>query len=393
MTEKVYHRDAYCREIITPVSGREYRAGRYHIRCERTIFCPEGGGQPADQGTVSGLPLLALEIDGDDIVHVLGQDPGGGEACLRLDFDRRYDHMQQHTSQHLLSQALVRLFGIATLSFAIGAEHSSIEIDRTVFSEEETKTLEAECMRLVLAGLPVHIFESDDPSTLHLRKPPKVQGRIRVVEIDGFDQSACGGTHLKSSAEIGLLKIVRTERVRANTRLYYAVGYRALRDYQLKHAVALRLQRMITLPLAGIPPQVETLIRERDELRRTLKKAQRREMEKEAAAAPAGKDSLVVREFSGLDPVDLRSFATALIQGGKNVLAFQRSEPAHVIIGRSRGEFDLRRISSRVFALLNGNGGGSANLVEGRASDFSRMAEVISLLQASFAETDQTPDA
>lgn len=410
MTEKVYHLDSYLQEITTRITGKEFRAGHYYLRFERTVFCPEGGGQPADQGMVNGLPLLSLEAEGDDIIHVLGQDPGDGEARLRIDFARRYDHMQQHTAQHLLSQVLVRSFKAATLSFAIGPEHSSIEIDRPEFGAEETRELEAECARLIFSRLPVKVFASEDVSSLRLRKAPKVQGRIRVVEIEGFDQSACGGTHLGNCAEIGFLKIVRSERVRANIRLYYAAGYRALRDYQLKHDVAQRLQRAITQPLAEIPLQVEALLKDRDELRRALKKARRREMELAIAEATAGSGGLVVREFSGLDPADLRFFAGALAQQGKHVLAYQRSHPAlkavpprsdavpdegalkvpdeggYVVIGRGRGDRDLRMLSARVFALLQGKGGGSANMIEGRGSDFAKIAEVAALLGDSLSE-------
>ena len=383
MTEKVYHSDPYCREVTSRITGREFHDGRYYLRFERTVFCPEGGGQPADQGTVNGLPLLALEAEGDDVIHVLGQDPGEGDARLGIDFARRYDHMQQHTAQHLLSQVLVRSFNAATLSFAIGPEHSSIEIDRPEFAAEEIGALEVECARLIFARLPVTVFTSEDVSSLHLRKPPKVQGRIRVVEIEGFDQSACGGTHLANIAEIGLLKIVRSERVRANVRLYYAAGYRALRDYQLKHDVVQRLQRAITQPLPEIPCEVEALLKDRDELRRSLKKARRREMELAIAEAAAGGGGLAVREFSGLDPADLRFFAGALIQQGRHVLAYQRSQPAYVVIGRGRGDCDLRSLSARIFALLQGKGGGSANLIEGRGGDFSKVAEVVALLDAS----------
>ena len=159
MTEKVYQRDPYLQELTAKITRSEPRDGRWAVRLERTIFCPEGGGQPADAGTINDLPLLALENDGDEIVHVLDQGPGSGEARLQLDFARRYDHMQQHTAQHLLSQVLVRDFNAATLSFAIGPEHSSIEIGRPAFSEEEVRALEAECARLAFAALPVRVFE------------------------------------------------------------------------------------------------------------------------------------------------------------------------------------------------------------------------------------------
>jgi alanyl-tRNA synthetase len=399
MTEKIYQDDSYCREAVARITAREEAGGRWRVRCDRTIFCPEGGGQPPDRGTLNGLPLLVLEADGDDVVHVLAADPGAGEARMVLDFERRYDHMQQHTAQHLLSQVLLRDFGAATLSFAIGPEHSSIEIGRPAFGEEEVRSLEDACARLIFADRAVRVFQADDLSGLHLRKPPKVAGRIRVVEIDGVDQSACGGTHLRSSAEIGLLKIVGSERVRANVRLFYAAGARALRDYQLKHEVTQRLQRLVTQPPAAIPAQVENLLKEKDELRRALKKARRREMEREvAAASAAGGPGLVVREFSGLEAAELRFFVTALAKGGRHALAYQQPPPlptaadeggdlpagarGYVVIGRGRGDLDLRRLSARVFELLAGKGGGSAGLVEGRGRDFSRIAEVIALLRA-----------
>jgi alanyl-tRNA synthetase len=326
-----------------------------------------------------------LATAADDIIHMLAQDPGQGEASLQLDFPRRYDNMQQHTAQHLLSQALLNLFNAPTLSFAIGPEHSSIEIGRQELDEKEIRILESECARLIFANLPVRIFESDDIAALHLRKPTKRKGKIRVVEITGLDQSACGGTHLKSSAEIGLLKIIKTDRIRSNVRLYYVAGLRALNDYQQKHEAMLRIQHAITLPWPEIPAQVEKLLAERDNLRRTLKKIQHRQMEKEIAAAVLDPETLVIREFSGMDSVDMRFFAVSLLNRGKQVLVYSQDPPYYIIIGRGQGSFDLGRISTQIFGLLGGKGGGRENLLEGRAQDFSKISEVIALLKASLA--------
>ncbi|MBN2399220.1 MAG: hypothetical protein JXI33_02650 [Candidatus Aminicenantes bacterium] len=388
MTEKIYLSDAYCRESTARILGKEFRDGNFFIRLDRTIFCPAGGGQPADGGTINGQPIMELASEIDDIIHVLGADPGQGEARLQLDFSRRYDHMQQHTAQHLLSQILLKLFSAPTLSFAIGPEHASIEIGRPALDEQEIVLLENECADRIFANLPIHIFESDDSNALHLRKPPKRQGKIRVVEIAGLDQSACGGTHLRSSAEIGLLKIIKTDRVRANVRLYYKSGFRALGDYQLKHEVTQRLQRAITQPLTDIPIQIEMLLKEKDELRRALKKAQRRELEREIVAEVAAGRDLIVREFSAIDAAELRFFATALMKHGRQVLVYSTTPPGHIIIGRGRGVFDLRQIGSAIFALLEGKGGGAENLIEGRGQNFSKIPEIIALLRARLARQD-----
>jgi alanyl-tRNA synthetase len=385
MTEKLYDDDPYRREASARVACREERDGRWRLRLERTIFRPAGGGQPADAGTINGLPLLALEEEGGDVVHVLERDPGAGEAELRLDFARRYDHMQQHSAQHLLSQLLLRRFGAATLSFAIGPEHSSIETGRPAYSDEEVRELEEECARLAWAALPVRVFSSDDPASLSLRKPPKKSGRVRVVEIAGYDRSACGGTHVRSSAELAPLKVLRVERVRANARLYYAAGGRALRDHRLKHDLALRLQRLITQPLSEIPAHLEALQRERDEMRRELRRARRQEMEREAAQAAAGTDTLVSREFAACEPEDLRAFAGAVAAAGRHVLACSRpaagAGAAHVVVARAGGDADLRTLAAPLFALLAGKGGGSAAMLEGRAGDLSRLQEAADLLR------------
>jgi Ser-tRNA(Ala) deacylase AlaX len=367
--------------LETEVVAAGEQGGRPFVVTADTILYPEGGGQPADRGTIAGVEVLDVRRVGGEIRHLLSGRAPSGRVTMELDWTRRFDHMQQHTAQHLLSQVVLNLFAAQTLSFAIGSEHSSIEIDLPALDDDAVKALERECAAAVFAALPVRVFESDDAATLGLRKPPKRQGRVRVVEIGGLDRSACGGTHLRNSAEIGLLKVVRSERVRAHVRLYYAAGWRALRDYQLRHEVTRRLQRLVTLPLAEIPAQVETWQAEKEELRRALKKAQRRALENEVAAAAAGADPLVVREFSGSEAAEMRFFSLELMKRGKHVLAYGAEPPRPVVVGRGRGSGDLRAVSAPFFALLGGRGGGGENLLEGRGSDLSRLDEAVSLLR------------
>lgn len=387
MSEKAYLDDPYLCEFTAAPVSRQCRGGRWFVRLERTIFRPAGGGQPADKGTVNGLPLLELGEEDGGVVHVLGADPGPGPAELRLDFARRYDHMQQHTAQHLLSQVLLRLYGAATLSFAIGPDHASIETGRPAYDEGEVAALEEEFARRAWQALPVRVFASEDASELGLRRAPKVQGRIRVVEIAGFDRSACGGTHVASSAELAPLKILRVERLRGNARLYYVAGGRALRDHRLKHELAQKLQRLVTLPPGEIPGHVAALLAERDGLRREARRLRRLELEREAAAAAAGAEPLVVRELAGADAAELRFFAQAVTAAGRPAVAYSRlgsGGKAHVVAAAA-GDADLRPLAAPFFALLAGKGGGSAALIEGRAGDLARLAEAAALLGAALA--------
>jgi alanyl-tRNA synthetase len=380
MTEKYYQRDSYCQRLEARIVAKEQKEGRWLLRLDRTIFSPEAGGQPADAGTLNEKPVRELAMAGDDILHICDGDPGTGTAVLAIDFNRRYDHMQQHTAQHLLSQVLVRRLAAATLSFAIGAEHSSIEIDRAEISAAEIRACEDDCWQISRENRQVKIFETNDLSSLQLRKPPKVSDLIRVVEISDFDQSACGGTHVRSSAEIGLVKIIRTDSVRGHIRLYYLAGERALRDYQNKQETLQRLQQLITLPLAEMPAGIESLQREKEEWKKGCLRLQRRELEREIAAGAATAEKLLVRELAGCSAADLRFFASELVRQGKSVLAYCRAPQPYVVVACPQG--DLRSIAPRFFELLQGKGGGRPQMIEGRSGDFSRLPEAIALINS-----------
>jgi len=381
MSERLYYADAYCREAMSGIHAKECRRGVWRLMLERTIFYPEGGGQPRDRGTIAGLEVQGLEVEGNDIVHLLPADPGPGMLKLKIDFASRFDFMQQHTAQHLLSQALDRLCGARTLSFAIGEGHSSIEIDRFDMDESELEATENECARIIFENRAVRIYETADVSRLPLRKPPRVSGLIRVVEIADYDWSACGGLHVRSAGELGLVKIVRSDRIRGHVRLYYVAGKRALSDYRLKHSVVSRLQRMVTQPPAEIPAAVDSLRREKEKVEKEWRTLRRREMDREIAAAAAESKDWLVRDLSGVEMSDLKFFALALMEKGKNVLAYAREPHPYLIIARGKGNTDLRKMAADIFAVLGGRGGGKEKIIEGRPADFSRLPDVLAMLE------------
>lgn len=381
MTEKIFHQDAYRTELEAIVRKKEFQDGCFRIYLDRTIFSPEGGGQPRDTGTINGIEVLDLAGEDDEIVHLLPEDPGEGPVRLRIDPVHRYDIMQQHTGQHLLSQVLEKLFGIRTLSFSMTGEHASIELDRAMLTAEEIDRTETECQRIIYESRPVRIFESDDPTSLKLRKPPKVEGRIRVVEISDYDQSACGGTHVRASGEIGMVKIIRTDRVRANVRIYFLAGFRCLRDYQLKHTLLSGIQQLVTLPLAEIPTGVRHLIDERDRCLRQIKNIQRQQIEEEILRHARLPDPLVIMESGDFAIPEIKHFAVGLTQKGKHVIAYTRAQPPYIVIGRGVGDFDLRSLAKEIFTMLAGKGGGRQNLIEGQPGDFARIDEVIRLVR------------
>jgi len=384
MTVRLYDSDPYQAEMTAEIVRKELRDGLYRVVLDRTVFCPRGGGQPGDQGKINGIELVDLIEEEGEIIHLIGADPGTGTAKLDLAFDRRYDHMQQHTAQHLLSQYLQREMGINTLSFAIGPDHSSIELSVTALTDDEIDAIEDGCSRLIFRGMPVTIRETGDADSIHLRKPAKKTGTIRVVSIGDYDHSACGGTHVRQTGELGAIKIIRTDKVRGHLRVYYLAGLRALSDHQAKTRILARIQRLVTLPPAEIPDGIESLIRERDELAREVKTLRRRELDAEVTTLAATTDLLIVRRFDDGGIEAMRYFTAALLQTGKNVLAYH---PAlgYIQVGCGSGATNLKALAPEIFSLLAGKGGGRETLIEGKAADFSRLDEVIGLLQRSFA--------
>jgi len=383
MSEKIYHQDPYRWQETARIVSSECRAGLHRLILDRTIFCPAGGGQPGDEGTINGIPVVDLIEEDELIVHCLKTHPGEETIRLQIDGPRRFHHMQHHTAQHLLSQVLERELHAKTLSFAIGPEHASIELDQPGLTGQQIEAVEDECARLIFANRPIRVFVTEDVAPLRLRKPPKVTGRIRVVDIDGYDLSACGGTHLRSTGEIGLIKIVRSDRVRANVRLYFTAGHRALGDYRLKHQVLTQVQRLITLPFNEIPAALENLITERDDLSREAKTRKRKELDNEIAAWAAKPDTLIVRCFDDAGIDEMKYFTTSLIKAGKNVVAYNPTL-GYVQIGRgSAGGVDLKKAAPKIFSLLSGRGGGRDAFIEGKATDFSNIERVLALLNQS----------
>ncbi len=386
MSERVYQSDSYLAETEARIIKKESSSGQWQVWLERTIFAPEAGGQLADSGTINDIPVESLREEGGKIIHILGRDPGAGTAHLKIDFQRRYDFMQQHTAQHLLSQVLVRLDNIPTLSFAIGPEHASIELGRSSLSDEEIAAAEQECFRLILENRPVKIYERDDLSGIGLRKPPKVSGLIRIVEIADYDFSACGGTHVLHTGEIGLVKIVRSDRVRSNVRIYYVAGGRALRDYQQKNQLVNRIQRQITLPPEQIPQGIENVLAEKEKWEKQTKAWMRKELDAEIDRWQQGPETLIVRRFDGTGIDEMKYFTAALIKKGKNVFAYSPGLQ-YILIGRGSGSCDLKRFSAEIFSLLSGKGGGRDTLIEGKAADFAKLDAALARLKQVLASS------
>jgi alanyl-tRNA synthetase len=370
MTTRLYFEDAYRTEFEARVVERRTAGGRPALVLDRTCFYPEAGGQPFDLGTIEGVDVVEVVEDGEAIVHVLG-GPVEAEVVRGLvDRERRLDHMRQHTGQHVLSQAFVEVLNGETRSFHLGADVSTLEIGIAGVSDEDLDRVERTANRVVFEDRPVKT--SFVPSTkigeVPLRRPPKVEGLIRVVEVEGFDWSACGGTHVARTGEIGLIKILGWERIRGNLRFSFVCGGRALAAFQRRNRVVRDLVGRFNVQDKDLLEAVDRLGREAKEGKRRTKKLEEELAGYEAAALAAGAEGRVVRKVLAEGGADAaRALALAVIRRGNFVaLVGARSESrSHLVLGRSDGiAIDLRPLAAELAPLMNGRGGGSASLVE-----------------------------
>ncbi|GAA5337183.1 alanine--tRNA ligase-related protein [Thermus antranikianii] len=263
---RLYQEDSYATRFQARVVRAWSDEQGHHVVLSQTLFYPESGGQPADTGVLKGefgqvrvLYVFEEAKAFGDVVHrVDGPIPEGAEVEGEIDWNRRFRHMQRHTAQHILSQALLRAGGYHTIAVSLDSPVSTVDLEEEV---EEAKLQEAEALAnfAVYADYPIEAFwvSEEELARYPLRRPPKVQGQVRLVRIGDFDLAACGGTHLRTSAQAGPIKVLKWERYKGGSRVYFMAGWEALEDYHAKHALLSRL----ALSFSTSPLELEKPVR------------------------------------------------------------------------------------------------------------------------------------
>lgn len=384
-TTRAYYDDPYCREWTARIVRRVPGDGRVGLVLDRTYFYPGGGGQPPDAGTIGGQPLLEI-TEADDLVHWVAQDPGADTVPCALDWQRRLDHMQQHTGQHILSAAFERVLDADTVSFHLGEDVVSIDIARVGLTDDDLRRVEHAANDVVMRDIPVatHYFEPDQPIPLPLRKPPAVEGTVRIVAVEGVDYSPCGGTHCARTGEVGPIKIVRAERRGQETRIYFLCGWRALQDYQRKHAIVSSMAAHFTVADAELPDAVGRLEDEAHALRKALEHAQARLFDLEAArllesAESIGGVRVVARVFDDCNGEAVKRLALHLAAQGRCVaLLASRTDRVQVAFARSEDVgYDMAALLRQVAPMFGGRGGGQPQIAQGGGTDTARIDDAL----------------
>lgn len=390
MTRRLYYDDATVVTFDARIVARQETARGPAVQLDQTAFYPTSGGQPHDTGTLAGIPVVDVwDKENGEVWHLLEAMPAaavGDTVSGEVDWPRRFDHMQQHTGQHILSAACVELYQGNTVGFHLGSEASTIDLDLPQLSWEAAFKVEDAVNRVIWENRPVtiHTVTRDDLGDIPLRKPPQVTGDIRVIWVEGYDASACGGTHVRTTGKIGLLKITGIERYKGGVRVTFLCGGRALRDYRrVLHALR-AASSDLSVAQDEVPQTVARLQEELQTARRALNKSQSQLLEFEAdrlweATPEVDEVRRIGVHWTDRPFADARAIAGRLRERPRTLLMLSVSEEDGVRLVCARSEdlphVDAGAVLREVTQALGGRGGGSPSIAQGGAP--SHTADVI----------------
>ncbi|NLJ81013.1 MAG: alanyl-tRNA editing protein [Firmicutes bacterium] len=353
-----------------------------------TIFYPAGGGQPCDTGFINGQPVLDVFEEEGVIYHRLAKKPQGEEALCILDWERRFDHMQQHSGQHLLSAICQDGYGYSTESFHLGAEYCSIDLNTPALKQEELLEIEEKVNDLILENIPLRTYfvTGEELKNMPVRKIPDLEEQqIRIVEIEGLDYSLCSGTHAEATGQIALFKIIKAEKYKGMSRLYFLCGRRALQDYRRKQELSAGLVALLSLPENELLARISEELEQKRDLEKTVFNLQKELLAYQAQTLAAGdsksplmikfsEDSIELARQLAAEILRLGTFSIVITCGQRLVLA--HNIPNFVHCG------DLVKKEALP---LGGRGGGSSTSAQVYFPEQEQLAQFRSYLKKALA--------
>jgi len=389
-TERLFYTDCYLRDFEARLLAAEPDARGFRVYLDRTAFYPESGGQPADRGTLSGIPVLDVLEEGEAIAHVVGQKPDAAEIVGRIDWARRFDHMQQHTGQHLLSGAFERMGNYKTVSFHLGAEISTLDLDSDRLGRRQIEEAEELANQVVFENHEVRIFfkSADEAGQLDLRKPTLREGEVRLVEVPDFDLSACGGTHVNRTGAVGLVLVRKVERMKGVTRVEFLCGNRALKAARSDFALLTESARLFSGALENVPAligkqaeELRTALRAREKLVKRVAEYEAREL---WSGAPEKNGRKIVRRVFAAEDHDEAKMLAHAVAHLPGAVAFigVKGKPAALFFAQSAGgAADMGSILKQTVAQVGGKGGGARDFAQGGGLDETRLEEALSVAE------------
>lgn len=398
MTKRLYYDNAYCVAFQAKVINRFVLDNRQAVILDQTCFYPSSGGQPHDTGHINGAQVVDVYVRESDnaVVHILDGNAISDFSEGEIDWKRRFDHMQQHTGQHILSQAFVRIAKAPTLSFHLGADTATIDLPKDSLTPKLIEEVEILANEIVWDDRLIHsrYVGQEDIKEISLRKVPDLNGvQYRLIEIEDFDLCACGGTHVSRTGEVGIIKIVKFERRGDELRIEFHCGRRAFNDYKEKNEVLNNLSAEFTTSFKELESSVARLRDEakasRNSLKRKTKKLIAFEVEEmlRNARADEGALTVITKIFHDRDLEEIRMMANQIIRNSNCVAFFSLTGKRDQLVFASSEEIriGMDQVLAHVLQKLeDGSGGGSAKFAQG-----SGMAANTQLLRQALEEAQE----
>ena len=369
MTEKLYYLDAYATKFTAKVLECTAEKKNFKVVLDRTLFYPEGGGQPADMGTLGGVKVLDVHEKDDIITHTTDKPlEVGAEVEGEIDWERRFDLMQNHSGEHILSGVICQKYGCDNVGFHMGKEMITIDLN-TKIPEEDLPWLEEKANEAIWNNVPVGIRypSKEELDALDYRSKKELEGQVRIVNVGEYDCCACCGTHVRLAGEVGQIKIISAQNYKGGTRLELLCGKRALQDFRKKNDVSAEAGKLLSVPAEKVDGAVKNLLAERDELIQTLNQVKWKYFNLKAEQVAEGTENILFFG-EGLNSKDMTHFADLLLKkGAKRTAVFSPSGDgfAFVLLSNEKDGRDFTDAMKEPFAC---KGGGKPDAVQGRVT-------------------------
>jgi len=387
MTQRLYYTDSYLHDFQARIAGLAEDGQVAYL--DRSAFYPTSGGQPFDLGSIAGVSVLDVVDEDERIAHRLASPlaAGDGEVACAVDWGRRFDHMQQHTGQHLLSAVFEELYSLHTVSFHLGAESSTIDLEGGAVDPQTVLAVERRANQMVVENRPVTVHFEDAATVQGLRKPSEREGTLRVIQIDGLDRSACGGTHVRATGEIGAILLRRLEKIRQSVRVEFVCGSRAVARARADFEALTKVGQLFSASLDDTPAMVAAQL----ETARAGEKA-RRKLELDLAAyqgkelyqsTEAGADGFrrVSQRVTRGSLEELRAVAQNFTAQPKAVFTAVLTDPPSVLLAASADAgIDAGKLLKAALTEAGGRGGGNARMAQGSVPEVKMLDRVLEKL-------------
>lgn len=369
MTQKIYYDSAYTREWHTTITDRVDKEDGVYVTLAETAFYPHGGGQPCDLGQIGGIAVLDVNIEDGDVWHKLERTPEETEVHCEIDWERRFDHMQQHTGQHLLSAITLKLTEAMTLSFHLGTEYDTIDVATAELGANQLTAIEQEVNRQIYRNARINTswVTAEEAAQLPLVKQPTVTEDIRIVEIEGVEYNACGGTHVSATGEIGIIKLLKTEKVKGGTRIYFKCGTRALSEFTATQNVLNSIMVKLKTSKDELLERIEKMELEQKQLQTELNAVKTTNDAYYAEELLAARQGLVIAQvFENKSLKDMQSLATKLTADHEGLVLFASISEAKVVLAQNGQppEWACGPFFKGNLGAYQGKGGGSEKMAQ-----------------------------